>query len=132
MLFLRTTATRHSVTIPAVEYLKVIENNPRLSIHVMCQVKQTGQAYAAEELVTIWRPDLKFEALPRNWLLGKQLSFYVRIRNPLNVELTDCVLRVSGNVMKGQLTLPQRSVTALYITLRGKSLYTSRTLSEYL
>ena len=96
------------MTIPASEYLKEIKNNPRLSLHVMCFVKETGQAFASEEIVTIWRPDMTFEALPNRWLLGKQLTFYVRVRNPLDTELTDCVLRVTGNVMKGQLVLPQR------------------------
>eukprot|EP00112_Aurelia_sp_Birch-Aquarium-sp1_P005516 Seg1628.2 transcript_id=Seg1628.2/GoldUCD/mRNA.D3Y31 product="Protein-glutamine gamma-glutamyltransferase K" protein_id=Seg1628.2/GoldUCD/D3Y31 len=103
-------STRHTVTVPASEYLKEIKSNPRLSLHVMCLVKETGQAFASEEIVTIWRPDITFEALPNRWLLGKQLTFFVRVRNPLDTELTDCVLRVNGNVMKGQLVLPQRNV----------------------
>ena len=74
----------------------------------MCLVKETGQAFAKEEIVTIWRPDLTFEALPSRWLLGKQLTFYVRVRNPLHTELTDCVLRVNGNLIKGHLVLPQK------------------------
>ena len=101
-------ATRHVVRVSAEEYLKEIKNNPRLSLHVMCFVKETGQAFAEEEIVTIWRPDLTFEALPRRWLLGKQLTFYVRVKNPLVVELTDCVLRVNGNLIKGHLVLPQK------------------------
>eukprot|EP00794_Sanderia_malayensis_P015757 gene15757-17346_t len=93
-------------------YLQDIQNNPRLSVHAMCQVNETGQAFADERLVTIWRPELRFEGLPRRWLLGKQLKFNVRVRNPLDKELTECVLRISGNLMKGQLTLPQRNVPA--------------------
>ena len=74
----------------------------------MCFVKESGQAFAEEEIVTIWRPELTFEAFPWRWLLGKQLKFYVRVRNPLHTELTGCVLRVNGNLFKGHLVLPQK------------------------
>jgi len=38
------------------------------------------------------------------------MKFTVRVKNPLKIELTNCVLRIDGNIMEERLTLPQRFV----------------------
>ena len=61
-----------------------------------------------EILVFLSRPALAFEQFPSYWKKGQEMQFVVRVKNPLKVELTDCVLRLDGNLMEGRLTLPQR------------------------
>ena len=63
-----------------------------------------------ETIVTLSRPDLVFEHLPSYWRKGQELRFTVRVKNPLKLELTECVLRIDGNIMEERLTLPQRFV----------------------
>ena len=61
-----------------------------------------------ETIVTLARPELVFEHLPSYWERGENLNFEIRIKNPLDLELTNCILRLDGNIMEERLTLPQR------------------------
>ena len=100
----------HSAVFPASQYIKYLHQAPRLRFHIICNSPESGQIYVTETVVTLGRPQLHFEQLPSYWQKGRELRFTVRVRNPLNQELTDCVLRLDGNLMEERLTLPQRFV----------------------
>ena len=89
----------HPAVSPASQYIKYLHQAPRL------RCPDSGHIYVTETVVTLGRPQLHFEQLPSYWQKGRELRFTVRVRNPLNQELTDCVSRFDGNLMEEGLTL---------------------------
>ena len=98
------------MSVPASQYLAFLKQSPRLRFHVFSSCSETSQIHVTESIVTLSRPELVFEHLPSYWKKGQELRFTVRVKNPLKLELTECVLRIDGNIMEERLTLPQRLV----------------------
>ena len=97
----------HTVVYSAQQYLSHLHQAPRLRFYVF-STSDTGQIYVTETLVTLGRPRLVFEHLPSYGKQGDDLKFSIRVKNPLDIELTNCVLRIDGNIMEERLTLQQR------------------------
>ena len=101
-------ALYHTATFSATQYLSYLHQGPAIRFHILCLSQKSGEIFVREILVFLSRPALAFEQFPSYWKKGQEMQFVVRVKNPLKVELTDCVLRLDGNLMEGRLTLPQR------------------------
>ena len=101
-------ALYHTATFSATQYLSYLHQGPAIRFHILCLSQKSGEIFVREMLVFLSRPPLAFEQFPSYWKKGQEMQFVIRVKNPLKVELTDCVLRLDGNLMEGRLTLPQR------------------------
>lgn len=96
------TGNRITQIIKAAEYRSKLGDYDMLKI-TGALLLETGQTIFKQDICIIKKPTLQLK-IPTHVVVKKEMEFMVRFQNPLDEELTGCVLHISGTIISKGMT----------------------------
>lgn len=100
------------ITISADEYLDKLVDYAQMKIYAIATVQETQQTWAEEDDFTVQKPRLTLQS-PETLRVGQEFQLVIRLTNPLNRHLTDCLFTLEGPGLSAPYRVKFRDISPL-------------------
>lgn len=100
------------ITVSADEYLDKLVDYSMMKIYAIATVQETQQTWAEEDDFTVQKPKLVLQC-PETLRVGVEFQLVIRLTNPLNRHLTDCLFTLEGPGLSGPYRVKFRDIAPL-------------------
>lgn len=77
-------------------YLNTIDEDANVKFSIFAKVEETNQVFYKEQMVNIEKPEPLLKVSKENPEVGEKFTLTIKVKNSVQVPLTDCVLHVEG------------------------------------
>ncbi|XP_055925322.1 hemocyte protein-glutamine gamma-glutamyltransferase-like [Argiope bruennichi] len=101
-----------SITVTPDDYLDKLVDYSMMKIYAIATVQETQQTWAEEDDFTVQKPKLRLEC-PDTLRVSYEFQLVIRLTNPLNRHLTDCLFTIEGPGLSGPYRVKFRDISPL-------------------